>query len=97
MVIRYQCNFNYSQLPVVWGLIVFSLLFSQEKRKYLDIISRYIDIHATIGTTQQKKEKVDISVVPGYVTNHGILNSTALQALLAVRYKKNCFDDIIMM
>jgi hypothetical protein len=56
---------------------------SQEKRAYLDVISRYVDIHATVGTTQQK-HAVDASVVPGYVTNHGILNSAALHQLLQV-------------
>ena len=56
----------------------------QGKRKYLDIISSYMDIHATIGTTQPKKKKVDPSVVPGYVINHGILDSASLQALLSV-------------
>ena len=65
---------------------VIQLCFStvQDKRRYLDLISRFVDIHATVGTTQQKKNKGDMSVVPGYVTNHGILNSTALRSLLAV-------------
>jgi len=54
----------------------------KQKRKYLDVISRYLDVHATIGTTQQKKEQLDISIVPGFVYNHGILNTSHLQQLL---------------
>ena len=58
----------------------------QGKRNYLDLISRYVDIHATLGNTQESKDTEIVSdMVPGYVTNHGILNSTQLKLLLQVR------------
>ena len=73
---------NQQGVPV--GMRGHLLYCVQGKRSYLDVISRYVDIHATIGTTQQKKNKVDPSVVPGYVINHGILDSTELHKLLQV-------------
>ena len=45
-------------------------------------------MHATIGTTQQKKEQLDISIVPGFVYNHGILNNSQLQQLLKVSHQE---------
>ena len=56
----------------------------KEKRAYLDVISRYFDVHATIGNTTQKKQDYDMSIVPGFVNNHGILRAPDLQALLKV-------------
>ena len=57
---------------------------TQDKRGYLDVISRYFDVHATIGDTTQKKQDYDMSIVPGFVFNHGILKAPDLQALLRV-------------
>ena len=56
----------------------------KEKRAYIDVISRYFDVHATIGNTTQKKQDYDMSIVPGFVYNHGILRAADLQALLKV-------------
>ena len=56
----------------------------QDKRTYLDIISRFFDIHATIGSTTQKKQDYNMSIVPGFVYNHGILKASELQDLLKV-------------
>ena len=50
----------------------------------MDVISRYFDVHATIGDTTQKKQDFDMSIVPGFVFNHGILKAPDLQALLRV-------------
>lgn len=55
----------------------------QEKHKLIDVISRYVDVHATIGFTQVPEEEIEMTtLVPGFVQNHGILNSSQLQALL---------------
>ena len=56
----------------------------QDKRTYLDIISRSFDIHATIGNTTQKKQDYNMSILPGFVYNHGILKASELQDLLKV-------------
>ena len=56
----------------------------KEKRPYIDVISRYFDVHATIGNTTQKKQDYDMSIVPGFVYNHGILRAADLQTLLKV-------------
>ena len=59
-------------------------LTHQDKRSYLDVISRYFDVHATIGDTTQKKQNFNMSIIPGFVYNHGILKTPDLQALLWV-------------
>jgi alpha-1,3(6)-mannosylglycoprotein beta-1,6-N-acetyl-glucosaminyltransferase len=52
----------------------------KERRVFLDIIHEYTNVHATIGTT--KNNKVDGSLVPPYVTNHGVLDRNGIQQLL---------------
>jgi alpha-1,3(6)-mannosylglycoprotein beta-1,6-N-acetyl-glucosaminyltransferase len=51
----------------------------KEKDNYLDTISRYLNVH---GTVSFKSPRDDESRIPGFVVNHGILNSTALVRLL---------------
>lgn len=66
----------------------------KEKRAYLDVISRYFDVHATIGNTTQKKQDYDMSIVPGFVYNHGILRAPDLQALLKVGSVSYWFSEV---
>lgn len=50
-----------------------------------------MDIHATIGNTRLTTDMGNLSdIVPGYVTNHGILNSTQLKLVLQVRLGLYC-------
>ena len=67
----------------------------QDKRKYLDILHEYVEIHATIGDAENK------SHIPDYVINHGVLNTKQLYDLLQeskVRIKlfffQNIFTDV---
>ena len=48
----------------------------QNKKKYLDILHDYVEIHATVA------EEKNMSEIPRYVTNHGILNTNQLYKLL---------------
>ena len=57
-----------------WWLFIPILL--QDKRKYLDILHEYVEIHATIGDAENKLQ------IPDYVINHGVLNSQQLYDLL---------------
>ena len=54
------------------------------KREYLEVIRKYLDVHATIGTTKKKGDTLDWNVVPEFVHNHGILGGPQLQQLLQV-------------
>jgi hypothetical protein len=79
-----QLNFSAivkRNISLVYGK---ELYMWKEKRVYIDVISRYFDVHATIGNTTQKKQNYDMSIVPGFVYNHGILRAPDLQALLKV-------------
>jgi len=49
----------------------------QGKEFYLSVIKRYVDIHATVFLDAGKS-----SIVPQYVTNHGILSGPDLHRLL---------------
>ncbi|XP_031550689.1 alpha-1,6-mannosylglycoprotein 6-beta-N-acetylglucosaminyltransferase A-like isoform X2 [Actinia tenebrosa] len=48
------------------------------KRKYLDILNKYVELHCTIPL----EDKNIRSTVPEYVINHGIVNNTELVRIL---------------
>ncbi|XP_044174948.1 alpha-1,6-mannosylglycoprotein 6-beta-N-acetylglucosaminyltransferase A-like isoform X1 [Acropora millepora] len=48
------------------------------RRKYIDVLSKYLEIHATMSNTTQ----IDQTLIPDYVVNHGILKGDDLQKLL---------------
>lgn len=72
---------NQTPKSLVYGK---ELYMWENKKEYLDIIGKYFDIYATIGTTSPKKGKLDWSVVPPFVHNQGILEGKQLQQLLQV-------------
>ena len=47
------------------------------KNKYLSVIKKYVEIHGTVFV-----ENPNVTVVPNYVINHGILSGTELHKLL---------------
>lgn len=51
--------------------------FSKGKEEYLKVISKYVEIHATVYT-----ESGGDSGLPSFVKNHGILSGADLQRLL---------------
>ncbi|XP_065834135.1 alpha-1,6-mannosylglycoprotein 6-beta-N-acetylglucosaminyltransferase A-like isoform X2 [Oscarella lobularis] len=52
----------------------------KDKRAFIDVIAEFGEVHATIGTT--KDDKVDHSLIPNYVKNHGVLDGNGIQSLL---------------
>uniref|UniRef100_A0A147AI28 alpha-1,6-mannosyl-glycoprotein 6-beta-N-acetylglucosaminyltransferase n=1 Tax=Fundulus heteroclitus TaxID=8078 RepID=A0A147AI28_FUNHE len=50
-----------------------SATFWQGKESYLDVIHKYLDIHGTVDNS---------TLIPRYVTNHGIIKGTEVQSLL---------------
>lgn len=57
----------------------------QNRQPYLDLLSRYMEVHATVGTTRQTGRSAAKEMgasIPGFVLNHGILNGSALHDLL---------------
>lgn len=57
--------------------IVFLIFFVQGKESYLSVIKKYVDIHATVFVEPSSE-----SVLPKFVTNHGILSGPELHKLL---------------
>jgi len=55
----------------------FLFLFVQGKESYLSVIKKHVDIHATVFVEQGGD-----SVLPKFVTNHGILSGPELHKLL---------------
>ncbi|CAH3195629.1 unnamed protein product, partial [Porites evermanni] len=49
------------------------------RRKYIDVLSKYLEIHGTIAGKENEDYK---ALVPDYVINHGIMNGGDLQKLL---------------
>ena len=72
-----------SQKSLVYGK---ELYMWKGKSDYLSIIAKYFDVHATIGSTVGKRDKLDWSLVPSFVHNHGILGGAELQQLLQVSH-----------
>lgn len=56
----------------------------EDKADYLEIIARYFNVYATIGSTKHRRVLHDWSIVPSFVKNMGILNGTDLHQLLQV-------------
>lgn len=54
---------------------LFSLCLPKDKKKYLDIIHSYMEVHGTVHGTSTVH-------LPSYVKNHGILSGRDLQFLL---------------
>ena len=72
---------HYANKSLVYGK---ELYMWKNKKDYLQVIAKYFDVYATIGTTQNKGEVLDWSVVPSFVHNQGILGGPQLQQLLQV-------------
>lgn len=72
---------HYVNKSLVYGK---ELYMWKNKWKYLEVIAKYFDVYATIGTTQNKGQVLDWSIVPSFIHNQGILSGTQLQLLLQV-------------
>ena len=48
-----------------------------QKTRFLDIVSEYFEVHATVGTNGQGK-----FTIPSYIKNHGVLQRKDLMKLL---------------
>lgn len=72
--------------------VLFFILF-QDKKKYLDIIHSYMEVHGTVHGTSTVH-------LPSYVKNHGILSGRDLQFLLRETKVRegltvNCFSVLV--
>lgn len=58
-------------------MTVMSTVF-QGKEEYLSVVKKYVDVHGTVFMDNSQSE----SILPGFVTNHGILSGPELHKLL---------------
>lgn len=59
----------------------------QDKEAYLNVIHKYLDVHGTVD---------DSALIPGYVTNHGIVKGTEVQTLLRQSKVRVCQKNIFL-
>ncbi|XP_068704283.1 alpha-1,6-mannosylglycoprotein 6-beta-N-acetylglucosaminyltransferase A-like isoform X2 [Montipora foliosa] len=52
------------------------------RRPYLDILNKYLEIHATIANERQVSKDAIAKFVPDYIINHGIMKGGDLKRLL---------------
>ncbi|XP_020612669.1 alpha-1,6-mannosylglycoprotein 6-beta-N-acetylglucosaminyltransferase A-like [Orbicella faveolata] len=57
-------------------------LFLFDRRNYIDTLSKYLEIHGTIGNETEEQQKDVQDHVPDYVINHGVMKAGDLQQLL---------------
>ncbi|XP_068704273.1 alpha-1,6-mannosylglycoprotein 6-beta-N-acetylglucosaminyltransferase A-like [Montipora foliosa] len=57
-------------------------LYLNGRRSYLDILNKYLEIHATIANERQVSKDAIKKFVPDYIINHGIMKGDDLKRLL---------------